>query len=67
MCTSSRAGNSITPKCGIKKIYQKNELIFTEGKITKEICFVTKGCARLFYNVGGKDVFMQNELVELSL
>ncbi|WP_417887640.1 Crp/Fnr family transcriptional regulator [Zunongwangia sp.] len=38
-----------------KKIYQKNELIFTEGKISDEIYFVTKGCVRLFYNVDGND------------
>ncbi len=38
-----------------KKACQKNELIFTEGKISDEIYFVTKGCVRLFYNVGGID------------
>lgn len=38
-----------------KEIYQKNEIIFTEGKISDEIYFVTKGCVRLFYNVDGKD------------
>lgn len=38
-----------------KKIYQKNELIFSEGKISDEIYFVTKGCVRLFYNVDGND------------
>jgi CRP-like cAMP-binding protein len=38
-----------------KKIYQKNEIIFTEGKISDEIYFVTKGCVRLFYNVNGND------------
>jgi len=38
-----------------KKIYQKNEIIFTEGKISDEIYFVTKGCVRLFYNVDGND------------
>ena len=35
-----------------KKTYQKNELIFTDGKISDEIYFVTKGCVRMFYNVG---------------
>ncbi len=38
-----------------KKVYQKNELIFTEGKTSDEIYFVTKGCVRLFYNVDGND------------
>lgn len=35
--------------------YAKNELIFTEGSISNEIYFVTKGCVRLFYNVDGSD------------
>lgn len=39
----------------VKKIYQKNETIFAEGKISDEIYFVTKGCVRLFYNVDGND------------
>jgi CRP-like cAMP-binding protein len=39
----------------IKKDFQKNEIIFSEGKISNEIYFVTKGCVRLFYNVDGKD------------
>ncbi|TJY62506.1 Crp/Fnr family transcriptional regulator [Sphingobacterium alkalisoli] len=38
-----------------KKIYQKNEIFFTEGKISDEIYFVTKGCVRLFYNVDGNN------------
>ncbi len=38
-----------------KKVYRKNELIFTEGKISSEIYFVTNGCVRLFYNVDGND------------
>jgi CRP/FNR family transcriptional regulator, anaerobic regulatory protein len=38
-----------------KKIYHKNEVIFTEGKVSEEIYFVTKGCVRLFYNVDGND------------
>lgn len=38
-----------------KRIYHKQELIFTEGKISNEIYFVTKGCVRLFYNVDGND------------
>ncbi|MBD0400310.1 Crp/Fnr family transcriptional regulator [Flammeovirga sp. EKP202] len=38
-----------------KRNYSKNEMIFTEGKISDEIYFVTKGCVRLFYNVDGND------------
>lgn len=38
-----------------KKICQKNEIIFTEGKISDEIYFVANGCVRLFYNVDGND------------
>lgn len=38
-----------------KRIYKKSETIFTEGKISDEIYFVTKGCVRLFYNVDGSD------------
>lgn len=38
-----------------KKTYSKNDLIFTEGKISDEIYFVTKGCVRLFYTVDGND------------
>lgn len=38
-----------------KKVYEKNEMIFTEGKISEDIYFVTKGCVRLFYNVDGND------------
>lgn len=38
-----------------KKVYHKNEMIFTEGKTSDEIYFVTKGCVRLFYNVDGND------------
>ncbi|GAA5023822.1 cyclic nucleotide-binding protein [Marivirga lumbricoides] len=38
-----------------KKVYQKNEIIFTEGKVSDEIYYVTKGCVRLFYNVEGND------------
>ncbi len=39
----------------IKKRFRKNEIIFSEGKISNEIYFVTKGCVRLYYNVDGKD------------
>lgn len=35
--------------------FDKNEIIFTEGHVSKEIYFVTKGCVRLFYNVDGND------------
>lgn len=38
-----------------KKIYKKNDVIFTEGKIANEIYFVEKGCVRLFYNAEGND------------
>lgn len=38
-----------------KRVYNKNEIIFTEGRISDEIYFVTKGCVRLFYNVDGND------------
>ncbi len=38
-----------------KRVFTKNELIFTAGKISNEMYFVTKGCVRLFYNVDGVD------------
>lgn len=38
-----------------KRTYHKNETIFTEGRISTDIYFVTKGCVRLFYNVNGND------------
>ncbi|WP_298536096.1 Crp/Fnr family transcriptional regulator [uncultured Algibacter sp.] len=38
-----------------KKTYKKNEIIFTEGKVSNKIYFVINGCVRLFYNVEGKD------------
>jgi len=38
-----------------KRVYNKNDVIFTEGKISNEIYFVEKGCVRLFYNVEGYD------------
>lgn len=38
-----------------KKVYHKNELIFSEGHISDEIYFVMQGCVRLFYNVDGND------------
>lgn len=38
-----------------KRHFEKNEIIFTEGKISHELYFVTKGCVRLFYNAEGKD------------
>ena len=38
-----------------KRTYKKNDVIFTEGKISSEIYFVEKGCVRLFYNVDGND------------
>ena len=39
----------------LKKTYKKHEVIFSEGKISEEIYFVTKGCVRLYYNVEGND------------
>lgn len=38
-----------------KRYFEKNEIIFSEGRISDEIYFVTKGCVRLFYNVDGID------------
>lgn len=38
-----------------KRIYKKNEIIFSAGKISNEIYFVTKGCVRLFYNADGDE------------
>jgi CRP-like cAMP-binding protein len=38
-----------------KKVFNKNEIIFTEGNVSDEIYFVTKGCVRLFYNMDGTD------------
>ena len=35
--------------------FEKSEMIFSEGKISNEIYFVSKGCVRLFYNVNGND------------
>ncbi|WP_298504649.1 Crp/Fnr family transcriptional regulator [uncultured Maribacter sp.] len=38
-----------------KKVFHKNEIIFSEGRVSNEIYFVNQGCVRLFYNVDGKD------------
>ncbi len=38
-----------------KRVYKKNEVIFSEGRISDEIYFVTQGCVRLFYNADGND------------
>jgi CRP-like cAMP-binding protein len=38
-----------------KRTYKKNDMIFTEGKISNEIYFIEKGCVRLFYNIEGND------------
>ncbi|GAA5221178.1 Crp/Fnr family transcriptional regulator [Membranihabitans marinus] len=46
---------SLLKQSVVKKEYRKNENIFTEGKISNEIYFLTKGCVRLFYNVDGVD------------
>jgi len=39
----------------VTKVFDKNEIIFSEGKIADEIYFVIKGCIRLFYNADGND------------
>jgi CRP-like cAMP-binding protein len=36
-------------------VFNKNEVIFTEGKVSNEIYFVSKGWVRLFYNVAGTE------------
>jgi CRP-like cAMP-binding protein len=38
-----------------KRTYGKYENIFTQGKISDRIYFISKGCVRLFYNVDGID------------
>jgi len=38
-----------------RKEYNKNEIIFPEGKISDEIYFVTEGGVRLLYNVDGNE------------
>lgn len=38
-----------------KRVFEKNEIIFSAGKISDEIYFVENGCVRLFYNVDGTD------------
>lgn len=38
-----------------EKTYDKNENIFTQGKVADKIYFVDKGCVRLFYTVDGVD------------
>ena len=38
-----------------KRVFKKNDIIFTEGNIADEIYFVTRGCVRLFYNADGND------------
>ncbi len=35
--------------------FKKNELFFSEGRVSKTIYFVLKGCVRLFYNVDGNE------------
>lgn len=37
------------------RTYSRNEVFFKEGEISQSIFFVLKGCARLFYNVDGKE------------
>lgn len=38
-----------------KRMFSKNDIIFTEGNVAEDIYFVTKGCVRLFYTVDGTD------------
>lgn len=38
-----------------KSCFKRNETFFTEGKISREIYFVAKGCVRLFYLNEGND------------
>ncbi len=46
-----------------KKTYKKHEIIFTQGKISDKIYFISQGCVRLFYNVDGinKTAFFYTE------
>ncbi len=46
-----------------KKTYKKQEIIFTQGKISDKIYFISQGCVRLFYNVDGinKTAFFYTE------
>jgi len=37
------------------KYYNKNEVIFKEGKISQTIYFVLEGCVRLYYNADGNE------------
>lgn len=38
-----------------KRLFRKNDVIFTEGNLAEDIYYVTKGCVRLFYTVDGTD------------
>lgn len=38
-----------------KRSYNKQDIIFSAGKVSDEIYFVTKGCVRLYYDVDGND------------
>lgn len=38
-----------------KKVFQKNDLRFSEGRVSNDIYFVVKGCVRLYYNADGLD------------
>jgi len=46
---------SLLHKSVEKRVYRKNEMIFSEGVVSEEIYFVTKGCVRLYYNVDGNE------------
>jgi len=49
------------------RTYKKGDVIFSEGAISDTIYFVLKGCVRLYYNVGGPELFTQNEIAQLVL
>lgn len=38
-----------------KRLFRKNDVIFTEGNLAEDIYYVTQGCVRLFYTVDGTD------------
>lgn len=38
-----------------RRVFEKGDVIFTEGSVSTEIYFVTQGCVRLFYNVDGDE------------
>lgn len=46
-----------------RRVYQKGEVIFSEGKVSHDIYFVDEGCVRLYYTVDGieKTAFFYTE------